>query len=360
NSSTPPAQGHKANAPPPGRRGGGKAHAGAPRPLHPNPPRRRAIIAARCRYCRADVSGAGQGAKERYDRIETPQIQPEVTRVTLYGGVCPCCARPFKAAPPAGLKSGSPFGPNPRAAHALSYERLARLMSELLGVAIGAGALVTIMADSHPAFARPREAIRARRRAGTVLAADETSMRVGQRTWWNWVFDHADSACFVLAPSRGRALVAQFLGQHRPAFWVSDRLATQRGWATKAHQVCLAHLIRAAQYAIAAGDTVFAPGVQKRLRQACAIGRRRDRLSEATLRTYAAKLKTRRDTRRRAAPTHRQGEKLRAVIKKYRQNVFVFVTNRTLPPTNNGSALRQAQAGAAALRHLPPLRQAQE
>ncbi|MGH7097136.1 MAG: IS66 family transposase, partial [Stellaceae bacterium] len=92
NSGTPPAQGHKANAPPPGRRGGGKAHAGAPRPLHPNPPRRRAIIAARCRYCRADVSGAGQGAKERYDRIETPQIQPEVTRVTLYGGVCPCCA----------------------------------------------------------------------------------------------------------------------------------------------------------------------------------------------------------------------------------------------------------------------------
>ncbi|MGH7040448.1 MAG: IS66 family transposase, partial [Stellaceae bacterium] len=88
--------------------------------------------------------------------------------MTLHGGVCPCCARPFKAAPPAGFKPGSPFGPNlrafvlyRRAAHALSYERLARLMSELLGVAISAGALVTIMADRRPAFARPRAAIRA-------------------------------------------------------------------------------------------------------------------------------------------------------------------------------------------------------
>jgi transposase len=343
NSSTPPAQGHKANAQP-GRRSKGKTHPGAHRPLHPNPTRRREVMAAQCPHCRADVSGVGQVAKERYDRIEIPQVQPDVTRVTLYGGICPCCTRPFKAPPPAGLEPGSPFGPNLRAfvlylraAHALCYERLARLMSELLGVAISEGALVNIMQDSRPAFAQQREAIRARLLAGTVLEADETSMRVGKRTWWGWVFHHADSACFVLAPSRGRAVVEHFLGQHRPEFWVSDRLAAQMGWATKDHQVCLAHLIRDAQYAIDAGDTVFAPGVQKLLRQACAIGRRRDRLADATLRTYAAKLETRLDGLLRLTPAHKQGEKLRAVIKKYRQNLFVFVTNRAIPPTNNGS-----------------------
>lgn len=343
NSSTPPAHGHKANALP-GHRGKGKAHAGAHRPLHPNPTRRREVLARQCPHCRADVSGVGQVAKESYDRIEIPQIRPDVTRVTLYGGICPCCARPFKAPPPAGLEPGSPFGHNLRAlvlylraAHALSYERLARLMSELLGVAISEGALVNIMDDSRAAFARQREVIRARLLAGTILEADETSMRVGKQTWWNWVFHHADSACFVIAPSRGRAVVEQFLGAHRPDFWVSDRLAAQMGWATKDHQVCLAHLIRDAQYAIDAGDTVFAPGIQKLLRHACAIGRRRDRLTDATLRTYAAKLEARLDALLRIAPTHQQGEKFRAVIKKYRQNLFVFVTNRALPPTNNGS-----------------------
>jgi hypothetical protein len=248
NSSTPPAHGHKANAPAPlgpGHRGKGKAHAGAHRPLHPNPTRRRAVMAAQCPHCRVDVSGVEQVAKASYDRIEIPPIQPDVTRVVLYGGICPCCARPFKASPPAGLEPGSPFGPNLRAfvlylraAHALSYERLARLMSELLGLEISEGALVNIMDDSRAAFARQREAIRARLLAEPILEADETSMRVrvGKQTWWNWVFHHADSACFVIAPSRGRAVVAQFLGAHRPDFWVSDRLAAQMGWATKEHQ----------------------------------------------------------------------------------------------------------------------------
>jgi hypothetical protein len=45
--------------------------------------------------------------------------------------VCLCCAKRFKAAPPAGLEPGSPFGPNLRAlalylrfTQAISFERL--------------------------------------------------------------------------------------------------------------------------------------------------------------------------------------------------------------------------------------------
>jgi hypothetical protein len=52
---------------------------------------------------------------EAYDRVEIARIEPDVTRVSLFGGVCPCCARRFKAAPSAGLEPGSPFGHNLRA-----------------------------------------------------------------------------------------------------------------------------------------------------------------------------------------------------------------------------------------------------
>jgi len=64
------------------------------------------------------------------------------------------------------------------------------------------------------------------------------------------VFHHEDSACFVIDPHRSRAVVENFLGEQRPHFWVSDRFAAQMNWATKNHQVCLAHLIRDANYAI--------------------------------------------------------------------------------------------------------------
>ena len=343
NSSTPPSQGHKANSEPShGRKG--KAHPGAARVLHPNPTRHCDVAATRCQHCRADVSGVTQQAVQSYDRIELPEIRPNVTRVTLRGGLCPCCARRFKAEPPSGLEPGSPFGPNLRAfvlylrySQAISFERLTRLLSDLLGLPISEGALANMLDDSRQAFAWQASLIRQHLLAGTALQSDETSMRVGKRTWWTWVFHHADSACFVIRPSRGSAVVAAFLGAVRPDYWVSDRYGAQMGWAAKEQQVCLAHLLRDVQYAVDAGDTAFAPGLKRLLQQATGIGQRRPRLADATLRAYANTLERTLDALLRIVPGNRPGEKLQEVIKKVRQHLFVFVTNRDLPATNNGS-----------------------
>src|SRR4051812_15297390 len=197
NSSVPPSQGHKANGESE-TKPKAKSHAGAHRPLHPNPTRRRDVLTDRCEHCRADVSAVPQAAVHAYDRIEIPEIVPDVTRVTLHGGVCPCCRRRFRAAPPAGLAPGSPFGPNLRAfvlylrfAQAIPFERLARLLSDLFGLEISEGALANILHDSAPAFETQVSAIKRRLLSGAVLQSDETSARVGKRTFWTWVF-HAD------------------------------------------------------------------------------------------------------------------------------------------------------------------------
>ena len=343
NSSTPPAKGQKSSSDTTPRPKG-KAHPGAHRPLHPSPTRKRDLVAEHCPHCQADVSGVAQAPMHTYDRIEIPEIKPDVTRVTLHGGVCPCCTKRFRAAPPAGLEPGSPFGPNLRAfaiylrfAHAISLERLSRLMSDLLGLEISEGALVNILRDSRPAFARQTSLIRARLLAGTILQSDETSVRVGKRNWWTWVFHHADDCCFVIRPSRGKDVVEEFLGDVRPGFWVSDRFAAQMGWAKTDNQVCLAHLIRDAQYAIDAGDAAFAPGLRALLQEACGIGRRRHALADATLRSYGRKLDAKLDALLRITPTHAAGKKLQTAIKGCRRHMFVFLDNRAIPPTNNGS-----------------------
>ena len=343
NSSTPPSRGQKASEEE-SRKPKGKPHAGAYRSLHPNPTRKQDVMATQCPHCAADVSGTTQMPLQSYDRIEIPEIVPDVTRVVLHGGVCPCCDRRFKAAAPPGLKPGSPFGANLRAfllylraTHAVSFERLARLARDLFGLHISEGALANILSDSKEAFAKAAAAIRARLLCGSILQSDETSVRVGKQTWWNWVFHHADSACFVIEPSRGKDVIEDFLGGHRPEYWVSDRLAAQMGWATKDHQVCLAHLIRDVQYAIDAGDSVFAPPLKSLLQEACAIGRRREQLADATLRAYERKLDDKLNALLRLTPKGAEGHKLLCMIKRFRQHFFVFVTNRDLPPTNNGS-----------------------
>jgi len=343
NSSLPPSKGQKpsASAPAKPKR---NPHPGAHRSLHPNPTSRRDCRAHRCQHCGVDVSQAAQRACEAYDRVEIPEIKPDVTRVTLFGGDCPCCRKRFKAEPPAGLEPGSPFGPNLRAfvlylrsVQCIPLERLCDLLHDLIGLDISEGALVAILKGSAPAFARQTSLLKARLLSGTALACDETGLRVGKANFWQWIFHHGDSAVFVVDPHRSKAVVAAFLGDWRPDFWLSDRLGSQMGWARRGHQVCLAHLIRDAAYAIEARDEAFAPGLKGLLKRACAIGRRRDRLADSTLKVYRADLERRLDRLLALKPGASAGKKLQRAIRKFRQNLFVFMENREIEPTNNGS-----------------------
>src|SRR5260370_9050281 len=108
------------------------------------------------------------------------------------------------------------------------------------------------------------------------------------------------------------------------------------GWAKKDHQVCLAHLIRDIQYAIDEGDDVFAPQLRHLIGRACRIGRRRDRLADASLKIYLGRLEDDLDKLLALTPTHTAGVQLQAGTEKFRRHLFCFMTNLALPPTNNG------------------------
>jgi transposase len=343
NSSIPPSQGRKMSTWAKNR-SKRKPHPGAHRPLHPDPTQRRDILATVCRHCGFDVSQSAQEPCEAYDRIEIPEIRPDVTRVTLHGGVCPCCAGRFKAEAPQGLEPGSPFGPNLRAfviylrfTQGVGFERLSLLMRDLLGVEISEGALVNILKAAQERFQAASQAIRARLLSASAICSDETGLRVGKRSWWLWVFHHGDDAYFLTHPRRGKIAVEQFLGDFRPDVWVSDRFGAQNGWAKKEHQVCLAHLLRDTQFVIDEGDEIFAPGLRHLIGRACRIGARRHRLADASLKNYLARLEADLDRLLALTPTHAAGVKWQATIENLRRHLFVFMTNRAVPPTNNGS-----------------------
>jgi transposase len=73
------------------------------------------------------------------------------------------------------------------------------------------------------------------------------------------------------------------------------------------------------------------------LKRACAVGRRRDALADSTLKIYEADPNHRLDRLMSLIQTHKAGHKPQKVIKKARRHLFVFVTNRDLTATNNGS-----------------------
>jgi len=343
NSSKPPSQGQKQYRPAPDARPARKSRPGVGRTLHPNPDRVVDARLAACPKCQAAFPEAAQTPQQVYERIELPPVKPDVTQVRLFGGRCVCCGERVAAAAPAGLELGSPFGQSIAAlvvylhyAHAIGMERLATLMDEIFSLSISEGAISNMLARAREPLLAAAATIRETVLASPVVCSDETSARVSGKNWWEWVFIGTLAVLHVIRPSRGKAVVQALFGAIRPAVWVSDMLGSQRGHAVE-WQVCLAHLLRDARYAVECGDTAFSAPLKRLLLRAIAIGRRRETLKDTTLKQYLADLDRRLDRIMTAVPLGEPGRKLRKRMAANRAHLFVFITNRGVPYTNNVS-----------------------
>ena len=341
NSSKPPSQGQKQDRLPPSDCRARKSRPGVGRTLHPNPDR---VVDARlavCPKCQAVFPETAQTPQQVYERIELPPIKPDVTQVRLFGGRCACCGERVTAAAPVGFELGSPFGQTIAVlvvylhyAHAIGMERLATLMNEIFSLSISEGAISNMLARAREPLLTAVETIRETVLASPVVCSDETSARVSGKNWWEWVFVGTLAVLHVIRPSRGKAVVQALFGEIRPAVWVSDMLGSQRGHSV-AWQVCLAHLLRDARYAVECGDTSFSAPFKRLLLRAIAIGQRRETLKDSTLKQYLADLDRRLDRIIAAVPLGEPGRKLRKRIAANRVHLFVFITNRDVPYTNN-------------------------
>jgi len=344
NSSLPPSRAHKANCPetPAGKKSR-KSRPGVARTLCENPDATREIYAEEC-ACGATLSPADQPQVFAYDHIDLPPIKPVTTRINLHKGRCPCCKTRVAAKPPADMMPGSPFGPGIvslvtylHACQMVSYARMTEVLDGLFGVKLSEGAIANMLARAEKPFAERAGEIAQIVRNSDVIASDETSARVAGKTHWQWTFVTSTAVYHTIAPTRAKAVATEFLGQAKPKVWLSDRLAAQ-GKHAAAHQYCLAHLIRDAQYAIDAGDTVFAPDFKRFLQEACAVGRRRPDLADATIKAHERRLLRQLDRLLALKPTVPAGRHLRdAIIVDARDKLLVFLKRRDIEPTNNAS-----------------------
>ena len=242
NSSLPPSRGQKGNKPGnTGKKRTKASHPGISRTLAEHPDHTVEAVAEACPHCAAALAPDSQTLQQLYDRIEIPPIRPVITRVRRHGGVCPCCQKTFLAPVPQGLEPGSPYGASITAlavalryGHAIAYERLSGLFEEVFGLAISEGALANLFSRARPAFGAQLATIKTRLLASSVICSDETTARIRGQNWWQWVFQNGEACAHIIRDSRGKDVPAEFLGDVRPDFWVSDRLGSQRDWGKAA------------------------------------------------------------------------------------------------------------------------------
>ena len=219
----------------------------------------------------------------------------------------------------------------------VGYARLVEMLDGVFGLQISEGAIANMLARASSPLATEASRIAEIVRTSPVIASDETSARVCGKNHWQWTFLCASAVYHTIQPSRGKAVPVAFLGQAKPDVWVSDRLAAQGNHAA-AHQYCLAHLMRDAQYAIEAGDRIFAPAFKRFLQDACAVGRRRERLADTTIKGHARRLQCELDRLLALKPTQAEGRHLReAMLLDARNKLLAFLDRRDVEPTNNAS-----------------------
>jgi transposase len=347
NSSLPPSKGQKPNRPEKakrvGPRQGSLGRKGGGRPLVCHPDQTVTTKPPACAHCHAALTDADQVLHGRYDKIDLPVVRPVVTRVERYAGHCPCCGGITLAPVPVGLEDTSPFSANIvalaiylRFTHAISYRRLTQVFLHLFALHISEGALDAMLQRAKPCFDNEVAAILARLRRSRIVCSDETSVRVGGRTHWDWVFQNDQVVIHVVRDSRAASVVAEVMAGRRPVIWVSDLYGAQQGHADL-WQVCLAHQLRDCQYAIDAGDKVFAPRMKKLLLRAVVLARRRKSLAESTRRTYLRRLDHELNVIMGLAPDNPHGKRLRKRYGKVRNSLFTFLVHPDVPPDNNSS-----------------------
>jgi transposase len=347
NSSQPPSRDQKVDRPAkPKRQGprqGSIGRKGGGRMLAENPDETVIAQPKCCAHCQAAFVAADHKLVDRFDKIDLPKVVPVVTRVELYAGHCQACGTTTVAPLPQGLEPGSPFSVNIvalalylRFTHAISYRRLSRLMLELFGLAISEGALDAAFQRAKPRMDAEVSAILTRLRRARVVYSDETGVRVDGRGCWNWVFQNNEVVIHVIRRSRGAGVVAEVMDGHRPALWVSDLYGAQQGHAA-GWQICLAHQLRDCQYAIDAGDRVFAPRMKMLLLRAFVLARRRHHLAASTRCQYRQRLDRDLDQIMATAPTTPDGKRLRKRYCQHRANLFTFLEHPEVAPDNNTS-----------------------
>jgi transposase len=341
NSSLPPSKGQKPNLPdrPKMPRHG---RPGVTRTLTEHPDRIIEATLGACPHCAHALGPTDLADIHAYDHIDLPPLRPIVTHINRHRGVCPCCQKRVAAPAPEGFDPGSPFGPGLSAliihlhvTQAISFQRLVWLMAEVFGVSISEGAIANILARAQALLAAAAEPLAQAVRTSPVVGSDETSARVSGKTWWQWVLLSSTAIYHVIADTRAAGVVTDFLNGAQPEVWVADRYAGQLGHGA-VRQMCLAHLLRDANYAIEEGCDGFALEFKWLLLRAISIGRRRHCLKDSTLRQYQANLERRLDRLlSRQQPSTPASRRLFKAMRRDRDDLFRFVIRRDVPYTNN-------------------------
>ena len=293
---------------------------------------------AYCKCCGRSLDGV-QYRKIRKTQVIDIKFIVETSEEQYYEKVCECGFVNNCDAPNCRIK----YGDNIRAlvtylnaVQCIPFKRIAELISDLSGRKISEGTIQNILKETSAKSDAAYEEIRKRLELSPVVGADETGAAVGKELHWNWIFQN-DALTYVFQmKSRGmEAIDTKFPNGLPSSTLVTDRHHSYFKMKVKEHQVCLAHLLRNAEY-LNELDTKqdwsrrFLRLIRHSMdiRRDCCITPRKIKILKTKMKNLLGESLTHLDD---------ELERFKRGILKVKDYLFTFLTNPHVPYDNNAS-----------------------
>jgi len=345
NSSQPPSQDFKTEKKKRKRskkKGAKPGHEKQERPLVEKPNKVIEAYVDNCKNCHLNLLDQVPVQVVRRQVTELPEIKPVVIETRQYVVDCPCCGERQRGKLPEGLEAGRYFGPRLEAMvtnlhheHHIGYKRLRQICEELFGLTLSSGGAVSIVERAGKAVQEEAEAIGEQVRQSKVIGSDETSARVHGRNYWQWVFLGDNREYHVIVPSRGYAVIENFMQACEAEVWVCDCWKAQLHAPAKMCQICLSHQIRNLQGLIdKRPHLAWAREMQTLFRKAIHLRNRQEKMTEKGYRRQVTLIEMRLEQLLKRT-FKGLGSNLLDRYRKYRNSLFIFLRRTDVPAHNN-------------------------
>ena len=293
---------------------------------------------AYCKCCGRSLDGV-QYRKIRKTQVIDIKFVVETSEEQYYEKVCECGCVNNCDAPNCRIK----YGDNIRAlvtylnvVQCIPFKRIAELVSDLSGQKISEGTVQNILRENSGKANAAYEEIRKKLEHAPVVGADETGASVGKELHWNWIFQNDVLTYVFQMKSRGMEAIDTIFPDGLPnSTLVTDRHHSYFKMKVKEHQVCLAHLLRNAEY-LNELDTKqdwsrrFLRLIRHSMdiRRDCCITPRKIKILKTKMKNLLGESLTHLDE---------EFERFKRGILKVKDYLFTFLTNPHVPYDNNAS-----------------------
>jgi transposase len=218
----------------------------------------------------------------------------------------------------------------------LPFGRIAETLSDFFNHKISEGTIRNILKDVGKKADFAYNEIHDRIEKSPVVGADETGAHVKKENHWDWIFQTELLTYVFHQKSREMtAIDSQFPDGLPQAILVTDRLGCYFNMRVKKHQVCLAHLLRNAEYLNELDESQTWSGRFIRYLMNAINMRREESVTTRKIKILHTKM----DKLLNESLNHldEEFEKFRRGIRKVKDYLFTFLEDFSVPYDNNAS-----------------------